>query len=238
MTKTPGYKVNMGFGLHRGWAIEGAIGSSFKIDASYLSPNVNIAARLEAATQQFGVTFLLSEAIYNQISDELKLICRHIDIVLLKGSKIPMALFSIDVNSDLKPSTKYSKLKADQKRLLYESKKNEIAVNLEEFGSVTHFILNKHSFRELLNTKIPKKFFRLNKKAMKYYIDGSWDKAKSFFTRCNIIYPSDQPTKLLLEFMGENNFKAQLDWKGFRELKNNKINLRVYYLYSHSKNVI
>ena len=42
----------MGFGLHVGWAIEGAIGSVYKIDASYLSPHVNMAARLEAATKQ------------------------------------------------------------------------------------------------------------------------------------------------------------------------------------------
>lgn len=45
------FRVEMGFGLHQGWAIEGAIGSYFKIDASYLSPNVNMAARLEAATK-------------------------------------------------------------------------------------------------------------------------------------------------------------------------------------------
>jgi class 3 adenylate cyclase len=50
----------MGFGLHIGWGIEGAVGSKFKIDASYLSPNVNMAARLEAATKQFGVTLLIS----------------------------------------------------------------------------------------------------------------------------------------------------------------------------------
>ena len=36
----------MGFGLHMGYGIEGAVGSTYKIDASYLSPNVNIAARL------------------------------------------------------------------------------------------------------------------------------------------------------------------------------------------------
>ena len=42
----PNYRVSLGFGLHIGWAIEGAIGSTFKIDASYLSPNVNMAARL------------------------------------------------------------------------------------------------------------------------------------------------------------------------------------------------
>ncbi len=54
------YSVKMGFGLHLGWAIEGAIGSTFKIDASYLSPNVNMASRLEAATKQFGSVILIS----------------------------------------------------------------------------------------------------------------------------------------------------------------------------------
>ena len=73
----PNYKVKLGYGLHFGWAIEvcknkikdkikklylflkGAIGSSFKIDASYLSPNVNIASRLEAATKQYGTPLLI-----------------------------------------------------------------------------------------------------------------------------------------------------------------------------------
>ena len=55
----------MGFGLHVGWAIEGAIGSEYKVDASYLSPNVNLSARLEAATKQFGVPLLLSENFVN-----------------------------------------------------------------------------------------------------------------------------------------------------------------------------
>ena len=53
--------MRLGFGLHVGWAIEGAIGSEYKIDASYLSPNVNMASRLEAATKQYGVSILLSE---------------------------------------------------------------------------------------------------------------------------------------------------------------------------------
>lgn len=52
--------VRMGFGLHVGWAIEGGIGSQFKIDASYLSPNVNMSSRLEAATKQFGANILIS----------------------------------------------------------------------------------------------------------------------------------------------------------------------------------
>lgn len=56
----PGFHVNMGFGMHVGWAIEGSIGSVYKIDASYLSPHVNISARLEAATRQYGIPLLVS----------------------------------------------------------------------------------------------------------------------------------------------------------------------------------
>ena len=58
-----GFRVNMGYGLHIGWGIEGAIGSEYKIDASYLSPNVNMSSRLEAATRQYGVTILISNEI-------------------------------------------------------------------------------------------------------------------------------------------------------------------------------
>jgi class 3 adenylate cyclase len=66
------YKVRMGFGLHMGWAIEGTIGSEYKIDASYLSPNVNITARLEAATKQYGVPLLFSGDLYSIMSNNIK----------------------------------------------------------------------------------------------------------------------------------------------------------------------
>ena len=61
----PGYEVKMGFGLHVGWSIEGAIGSNYKIDASYLSPNVNMSARLEGATKQYGVPILITGQLYD-----------------------------------------------------------------------------------------------------------------------------------------------------------------------------
>ena len=58
----------MGFGLHTGWAIEGAIGSFFKIDASYLSPNVNMASRLESSSVQYGVPLLASGDFYEVLT--------------------------------------------------------------------------------------------------------------------------------------------------------------------------
>merc|ERR1719379_3347167 len=68
-------RVGLTFGLHCGWAIEGAIGSEFKIDASYLSPNVNVAARLEAATQQFGTWVLVSHFMVSLCSEDIGKMC-------------------------------------------------------------------------------------------------------------------------------------------------------------------
>jgi len=89
--------LSMGFGLHWGWAIEGAIGSEEKIDASYLSPNVNITARLEAASRQFSVNMLISGEFYRLLQPRIQKRCRHIDKVTVKGSKWPMDLYTFDI---------------------------------------------------------------------------------------------------------------------------------------------
>ena len=41
----PDFRIKMGFGMHVGWAIEGAIGSHYKIDATYMSPHVEMSDR-------------------------------------------------------------------------------------------------------------------------------------------------------------------------------------------------
>jgi len=76
----------MGFGLHVGWSIEGAIGSEFKIDASYLSPDVNMAARLEAGTKLYGVPLLITGVTVACMSASTKKEMRLIDRVTSPGS--------------------------------------------------------------------------------------------------------------------------------------------------------
>ncbi len=98
--RMPNYTVNMGFGLHCGWAIEGAIGSFFKIDASYLSPNVNMASRLEAATKQYGVPLLVSGSIHFMFTAPIQNLCREIDTVTVKGSIHPVKFYTVDMDFD------------------------------------------------------------------------------------------------------------------------------------------
>ena len=96
--RMPNYSVKMGFGLHVGWAIEGAIGSFYKIDASYLSPNVNMASRLEAATKQFGVPVLISGELNKIMTSKASSHMRQIDRVTVKGSVEPLDLFTCDLD--------------------------------------------------------------------------------------------------------------------------------------------
>lgn len=59
------FNVNIGYGLHVGWAIEGAIGTEFKIDASYLSQNVNMAEELQDLSPIYKVYNIYLDTNYN-----------------------------------------------------------------------------------------------------------------------------------------------------------------------------
>ncbi|KAF0684486.1 Aste57867_23536 [Aphanomyces stellatus] len=72
--------VAMGFGLHIGWAVEGAIGSKFKIHASYLISNINMAARLENTTGQFQCDLI--RVVHERTGPIVKSYCRKVDRTL------------------------------------------------------------------------------------------------------------------------------------------------------------
>lgn len=90
------FKVRMGFGLHAGWAIEGAVGSIQKVDATYLSPHVNMTARLETSSRQYGVPLLASQDFYELLSNESQQLCRRLDVVTVKGSEVPIGIYTYD----------------------------------------------------------------------------------------------------------------------------------------------
>jgi hypothetical protein len=94
--KFPDYHVRIGSGLHVGWAIEGAIGSNRKIDASYLSPHVNFTEFLESSTKAYGVPLLMSEPFFNLLSPTAQGYCRQVDRVRRSESEDPIGLYTYD----------------------------------------------------------------------------------------------------------------------------------------------
>ena len=98
MKRFPDYKVRIGSGLHVGWAVEGAIGSDTKIDASYLSPHVNRTEFLESSTKEYGVSLLLSEPFYFLLSSTAKQYLRQVDCVRVSDQEEPFGMFTYDMD--------------------------------------------------------------------------------------------------------------------------------------------
>jgi len=90
------YTVDVIYGMDAGWAVEGAVGSEYKIDATYLSPHVNMASRLMGASKQYDVTILVSKAVEKLLSKNCRSKLRHIDTVYVKGSQIKQSIYTYD----------------------------------------------------------------------------------------------------------------------------------------------
>lgn len=91
--------LGMIFGMDAGWAVEGAVGSEYKVDATYLSPHVNMTSRMMGASKQFGVTILLSQAVEKLLSDQCRAKLRHLDTVTVKGSSVQQRIYTYDARS-------------------------------------------------------------------------------------------------------------------------------------------
>mmetsp|Transcript_31950 Transcript_31950/g.56407 ORF Transcript_31950/g.56407 Transcript_31950/m.56407 type:complete len:1044 (-) Transcript_31950:87-3218(-) len=229
----PDYRVQLGFGLHCGWAIEGAIGSEFKIDASYLSPNVNVAVTLESATLEYRVWFLMSHYMINLCSKELGMLFRVIDHVMVRGHKQPMRLFTIDL-AYMELQTKHAnkskfiknRFKIRQIREAWKQEKwNDEYRVWEAFDFDEDLMLMRQPYMP--------EFFRRFATAYRNYETGSWKVARDLLYTCHytprincgkipvmadVDWPEDGPTNTLLKFMQQANYRAPADWPGYREL--------------------
>lgn len=188
-----GYSVKMGYGLHLGWAIEGAIGSRLKIDASYLSPNVNMASRLEAATKQYGTPILMSHLFANSLSPAAYRFCRRIDKVTVKGSEDPVELFTFDV-TDIPD---------------YLGAVNSQGRAKARFGSDPNVAF--------LQRSIDKSFFSVFERGVELYLGGAWGDSTKEIRRALELKPGDGPCQTLLRVMGEAA-EAPDSWAGVRNL--------------------
>ena len=97
----PGFTIRTGFGVHVGWCIEGAIGSAYKIDCTYISPHVEMSDRLEAGSKIFATPLNLSHWFVALLSPAARQLLRKIDRIVVRGCNLPMEVYTLDIMNPL-----------------------------------------------------------------------------------------------------------------------------------------
>jgi adenylate cyclase len=86
-------QLRIGIGINTGPMILGNIGSEERFGYTILGDGVNLAARLESATKDYGVGVLVSEATWLGASGRIA--GRELDVVRVKGKETPVRVFEV-----------------------------------------------------------------------------------------------------------------------------------------------
>lgn len=217
-------RVDLSFGLHAGWAIEGAVGSEYKIDASYISPNVSIASNVEAATTSYAVPFLMSEAVIKLMSVSLTKQCRHIDHVMIKGSLTPLRIYALDLDGNnlaiqepIWPPPTWNSRQRFRARQFLEAEKNK---KLDQSVQVIRLFDLSGEIRAM-RRQYTVDFLQLWEMGYENYSQGEWQVARRMLsaTRTMLLgHAEDGPSSALLRFMESFAYQAPDKWEGVREL--------------------
>ena len=76
--------IKISFSLHTGRAYEGAIGSEYKVDAIFVSKEMQVALRLDDLCDVYNREILLTGELFMMLSDKAKVIARKIESVVMR----------------------------------------------------------------------------------------------------------------------------------------------------------
>ncbi|KAH7467119.1 hypothetical protein KRP22_012934 [Phytophthora ramorum] len=192
----PDFRIKMGFGMHVGWAVEGAIGSRFKIDATYISPHVEMADRLEAGSKIFMTPINISHWLAALISPGARRFLRKMDRMSIRGVDTPITVYTFDVTV---------------MKVGFGTPRVDPATGLQtpvDFENDPEYL----EIREGLEPA----FLEAAGSAVEAYLSGDWPKSRHYLAHAQQIRPQDGPCKYLMGVLKSNNFETPRDWKGYR----------------------
>jgi len=210
--------------LHYGWAIEGAIGSEFKVDVSYLSTHVNMATRLETLSKELDVTIVMSEGLKEELSETIQEKVRAIDRVMLSGFKNPIIIYTLDLHlnaieavpPDPVKREADKKLKKFKLRQLRETRKLQKVGNIEIMENVA-IVFEADPDVVAMRAKYHTDFYMKFDMGYRNYVSGEWSVARGMLETTSVLLDiEDGPSVQLLSFMEQYSFKVPDTWQGYR----------------------
>lgn len=222
------WDVRVQMGMHIGWAIEGAIGSEYKIEPSYISPNVTMTSKIEDLCKPYGVHIMICNSVVEHISDVFKNELRMIDRVLLKGDTDPIELYTIDLKTDMlvddpKVMTidKLSGLEKKQFKINNRCRREIFMEKLESGKRTLYDCWKKDVDIKAMTSAFKPEFYTDWNVGIGAYIQGDWKTARNQFQKTlNFIADhTDVPSQNMIAFIDENIDKdVHTRWQGFREI--------------------
>jgi hypothetical protein len=214
----------LSIGLHAGWAIEGAVGSEFKIDASYLSPNVSIASSVEQATNIYHVPFLVTCSVMEMCAPRISAKFRRIDRLRIRGSTNPLEILCLDLEyrnltvdrqgeGENRPLWN-SRLRFKARQFLEAEKRNKLDMN-----QVTVDMFNNCQDISKMRRRFSRDFMQTFEMGFANYSEGEWQAAEAYLVRAQqLLRAEDGPSVALLRFMEHYHLDAPPWWTGVRDL--------------------
>ena len=225
--KFNGYSVKLGFGIHLGWSIEGAIGSSFKIDASYLSPNANMANTCEEKTKDYGALLIMTDKFVENLSENAQKKCRIVDIIngdeTIGFYTIDLDLSALTIDEEESDSQNFfnadevtRKMTKYQKRMKRKKNIDDAMANPPKRKFWLDFEESSEDFAAMRNIYTDQ-FYEFYNEGFDEFNFGNWKKAKRLLEEVLKIKNDDKPTLRMLEKMKRYNYVKPAGWIGNTE---------------------
>jgi len=105
--------IGIGVGINTGILMLGTVGGQNRMDGSVISDAVNLAARVESLTKNYGVSLLITEQTFSRLTQPSNYAIRSIDTVKVKGKSQKVTVYEV-FDTDL-PEVKEGKLNTLEK---------------------------------------------------------------------------------------------------------------------------
>lgn len=163
---------------------------------------------------------MISEALVLRCTEPMSEKFRCVDNITLKGSKMPMRLFTIDLYDRVLRLDYTPKEKLKNRRKMRQQREAVKATKLEESYEV-HALFETDEDVRLMRKSYSDEFFQLFEKGYLNYEAGEWGVARDMFERTQHMLrglPEDGPSWHLLQFMRDWDYTAPSNWPGHHQL--------------------